>query len=243
MRATAPWLASLLLHSLFVIGIANLSQTPPQRAKQLSIDFQLAPKLVAGPKESAALAPPAQEVPAQVEQKPLPIKSVPAPPPVPVVQEVAPPPMIEPAPPQEVKAIEKLPPVDPVPLVESPILASEPSEITETIAAKAAPTVAPLLAEKAASAAQYLQTVTQIRGQVLGKLRYPAMARRMGWCGKLVLGFILCADGSIEGLEVIESSGHKVLDRAAMLAVNANTPFNGNYARTEIRLPINFQLD
>ena len=248
MRATAPWLTSLFLHSLFLIGIISLSQAPPKLPEKLCLDFELAPPCAIEPEKVAAVPPPIQEIPAPVEPKPLPVKPIPVPPPVPVVKEIEPPPMIEPAPPQEVAAVEEPPPAKPVPVqpIESPVSDPDPSEIPEPITAAVVPVVDPLAAAKAteaAEAAQYLQTVTQIRGQVLGKLRYPSMARRMGWRGKLVLGFILCADGSIEGLEVIKSSGHKVLDRAAIVAVNANAPFSGVYARTEIRLPINFQLD
>ena len=217
MRTAAPWLSSLVLHSLFLLGIVIISRTPPELPKQLILDFQLVPPVI---EEVVAPAPPV----------------VAPPPPVAKIKEVEPVEMIKPAEPEEIAVEEAPPPPEPPEVVPQP-------EVTETPMLSQAPAVDIFAEQEAAEAARYVQTVSHVRGQVLNKLRYPPMARRMGWYGKMVLGFILCDDGSVEDLEVLVSSGYKVLDRAALQAVAANTPFRGGYPRTQVKLPINFQLD
>ncbi|MBU0481567.1 MAG: energy transducer TonB [Proteobacteria bacterium] len=48
---------------------------------------------------------------------------------------------------------------------------------------------------------------------------YPAMARRRQLQGTVLLEVAVSREGKVEGLEIAESSGHKVLDRAAVEAV------------------------
>ena len=50
---------------------------------------------------------------------------------------------------------------------------------------------------------------------------YPAEARRRGIEGETVLELKVAASGKVEGVEVVESSGHPVLDAAAVRAVKA----------------------
>ena len=52
-------------------------------------------------------------------------------------------------------------------------------------------------------------------------LKYPAIARRRGYQGKVLLSAMISVDGNVVGVKVKESSGHLVLDRAAMKAVEA----------------------
>lgn len=215
MRSVVPWLSSLILHSLFFIGLIVLTRTPPELPLRLTLDFQL-------------IAP---EISQDVDPEPV----TTAPPPVPAVKEATPPvPQIREAKPEEVPA-----PVEPPaePALPDPVV---------TPVAPAVPVVAnAVIADVDSEVEQqrYARTVNHIRGQVLRKLTYPAIARKQGWEGRLILSFILCADGSVEDLQVLESSGHKILDRAALQAVAANTPFAGGYPRTEVKLPINFQLN
>jgi len=154
----------------------------------------------------------------------------PTPPPAPQVpvSEPAPVPDIQAAKPADIK-----PPPEPEPLA-----AADPAPVAEP----AAPTRSSNEID-AERAAQYAQTVEHVRGLVLRKLRYPTVARRQGWQGKSVLSFILCADGSVEELQVYASSGYKLLDHAAMKAVMESTPFRGNYLRTRVQLPISFILN
>ena len=52
-------------------------------------------------------------------------------------------------------------------------------------------------------------------------LKYPVIARRRGYEGKILLSAMISVDGTVVGVKVKESSGHPILDRAAMKAVEA----------------------
>ena len=43
-------------------------------------------------------------------------------------------------------------------------------------------------------------------------LKYPFIARKMGWEGKVVISFILTKDGKVKNIKVVKSSGFSVLD-------------------------------
>jgi protein TonB len=53
----------------------------------------------------------------------------------------------------------------------------------------------------------------------IGNLNYPDEARRKGIYGSLILHVAVRADGSIEQIRLLRSSGHKVLDDAAIRIV------------------------
>jgi periplasmic protein TonB len=59
----------------------------------------------------------------------------------------------------------------------------------------------------------------------IGNLNYPDEARRQQLHGQLVLSVALRRDGSIKAIDVIQPSGHKVLDDAAQRIVNLAAPF------------------
>jgi len=59
----------------------------------------------------------------------------------------------------------------------------------------------------------------------IGNLNYPEAAREKKLYGKLVLTVSIRADGSIESVEVNRSSGHRVLDAAAVRIVQMSAPF------------------
>jgi protein TonB len=59
----------------------------------------------------------------------------------------------------------------------------------------------------------------------IGNLNYPAEAKRRNIRGSLQLGVILTPDGSVKTIELIRSSGHKVLDDAAKRIVELSSPF------------------
>jgi len=76
--------------------------------------------------------------------------------------------------------------------------------------------------------------------------RYPRRARRDGLEGRVVLSAQVSAAGRIVGLEVVQSSGHAILDRAAFRAVNRWTVRparqGGKPVPSEVRIPILFRL-
>jgi protein TonB len=59
----------------------------------------------------------------------------------------------------------------------------------------------------------------------IGNLNYPREARELGLFGSLILHVAVRSDGSIEGIRVVRSSGHEVLDQAAVRIVELAAPF------------------
>jgi periplasmic protein TonB len=63
------------------------------------------------------------------------------------------------------------------------------------------------------------------RVERIGNLNYPDEARRRQLHGQLVLTVAINRDGSVKNTEVIQSSGHKLLDDAAIRIVRLAAPF------------------
>src|SRR5262249_36745458 len=59
----------------------------------------------------------------------------------------------------------------------------------------------------------------------IGNLNYPDEARRQQLHGQLVLTVALGRDGNIKSIDVIQPSGHKVLDDAAIRIARLAAPF------------------
>jgi len=60
----------------------------------------------------------------------------------------------------------------------------------------------------------------------IGNLNYPDDARRQKLSGSLILDVALNPDGSINEITVRRSSGHKILDDAAIRIVNLASPYS-----------------
>jgi len=71
------------------------------------------------------------------------------------------------------------------------------------------------------------------RVERVGNLNYPEEARRRGLHGDVLLTVVLELDGSIKSIEVIQSSGQKVLDAAAERIVRLAAPFPAAPRSTE----------
>jgi protein TonB len=59
----------------------------------------------------------------------------------------------------------------------------------------------------------------------VGKMSYPEEAKRQGLSGSLVLAVDLNADGTVADIVVRQSSGYKILDKAAIQIVHLAAPF------------------
>lgn len=59
----------------------------------------------------------------------------------------------------------------------------------------------------------------------IGNLNYPEEARRQGLYGNLRMRVLINRDGSLQEVRVLQSSGHKVLDQAALNIVRLSAPF------------------
>ena len=55
--------------------------------------------------------------------------------------------------------------------------------------------------------------------------RYPRMARKMGIEGTAVVRFKLKSEGRVEAVEIVDSSGSEILDKASLETVHAAAPF------------------
>lgn len=59
----------------------------------------------------------------------------------------------------------------------------------------------------------------------VGNLNYPEQARRQGLQGSLVVSVGVLADGSLESIEILRSSGFDTLDQAAVNIVELSAPY------------------
>ncbi|MFH0787641.1 MAG: energy transducer TonB [Pseudomonadota bacterium] len=84
---------------------------------------------------------------------------------------------------------------------------------------------------------------TYIRDKILGHISYPSLARRMGWQGKVLVSFIITADGSVREVRVIQSSGFAILDKNALEAVKETAPFPKPPVEAQLVIPILYRLD
>ena len=73
--------------------------------------------------------------------------------------------------------------------------------------------------------AQYIED-WRVKVERIGNLNYPEQARREQIYGKLQLSVSIKADGSVESIEVSRSSGHRILDAAAMRIVKLAAPYS-----------------
>ena len=73
--------------------------------------------------------------------------------------------------------------------------------------------------------AQYVED-WRLKVERIGNLNYPDGARGRVY-GSLVLMVSIKADGSLDGIEVMRSSGHQILDRAAERIVRMASPYAG----------------
>ncbi len=84
----------------------------------------------------------------------------------------------------------------------------------------------------------------KIREAVRGFLRYPLIARRMGWEGTVIVCFTLYPDGEIRNLKVEKSSGFEILDKYALKAVSKASPsFPRPVEPVTIVIPITYRLE
>lgn len=76
---------------------------------------------------------------------------------------------------------------------------------------------------------------------------YPMVARRMGWQGRVILNVEVLSEGACGAISVLHSSGHEVLDSAAMNTVKSwrfvPAKRAGRVVTQWFKVPINFSLE
>jgi periplasmic protein TonB len=70
---------------------------------------------------------------------------------------------------------------------------------------------------------------------------YPDTARREGMQGTVEVRFRIAGDGSVETVEVVRSSGHRLLDEESAQTVRRAGPFP--VLAGWIRIPLSYRLD
>jgi protein TonB len=83
--------------------------------------------------------------------------------------------------------------------------------------------------------------------KVESNLRYPELAAISGYQGVLFIKFDIAKDGSLENLELLKSSGYKILDDEALRGIRASAPFqplpaDWDLPRYSIRAAVIFYL-
>lgn len=81
-----------------------------------------------------------------------------------------------------------------------------------------------------------------IKESVQNQITYPPIARRMGWQGKVLVSFVICRDGSVKDIKIIESSGFKALDNNAVEVIQKTAPFPQPPVSAELIIPIVYKL-
>ena len=182
--------------------------------------------IVPGEILSEFLSPPAP--PAPQPQTPV------APKPVQRKPELRPAPQPEPLPPPVVATPEPAPVVAAAPAAAAPATAID---ATSVAASPAAPAAAPRI-ELPSSNAAYLNNP---------KPAYPALSRRLGEQGKVVVRVLIGVDGRAQQAEIRSSSGYDRLDQAALATVRSwryvPGTRNGVPEAMWFNVPINFVLE
>lgn len=97
------------------------------------------------------------------------------------------------------------------------------------------------------SAARYRKTRSALLEALLPHFDYPSLARRRGWQGRVNVGLHVAADGDLTRIRLIKSSGHALLDRAAVRSITElrNIPRAAQWLEgngMDLVLPVRYQL-
>ena len=117
---------------------------------------------------------------------------------------------------------------DPDPSLPSapPTPAANDAKQAEPVMRDSAPQVAMATRPTPAAKADYGWLADSLRRRLAEIKRYPSAARLNGWEGKVVLRAVIRADGHLSEVRVHKSSGHEVLDNAAMEAIRLVCPLH-----------------
>ncbi len=74
------------------------------------------------------------------------------------------------------------------------------------------------------------------------QINYPRTAQRMGWEGKVVVEFLICKDGTVKNIKIVESSGFKALDKNAIASIKKAAPFPVPPIPAKLIIPVLYRL-
>jgi protein TonB len=215
---------------------------PPAKSEPAPVPKPLEDRIVE-PIERTAEAPNMNSEPVMAAQEP---EAVQTPEPVmPQQQPVAVPPSYE--------SVDSRPPEPPsTPSVPEPVASSSPEQAPAMPSAPSSHSAeAPVQVAKAAPSGQEVKTdhrwlAESLWRRVAELKRYPTSARLNGQEGKVVLKAVIRADGQLAEVSVQKSSGHHILDAAAIEAVKLACPLHMKHPITKpeivVNLPIVYRL-
>ena len=208
---------SLFIHSAMFVAFALLSLNVGQARKRVVIDFSLINSKagIGKPEKKAVVA--QKVIKKRVARKPAPkrAKTIPVPPPrMDPIQE---------APEPAVEETDKIPMDDPQPM----------AEIQEDSALEGGSAAGPGVPGR---------DFIYIRELVQENISYPQIARRMGLEGRVTISFVICSNGTVKEIEIVESSGSPILDKNAVEAVKKTSPFPHHQLEAKVIIPIQYTL-
>ena len=194
---------ALAVHALLLAGVDLPRYSPPSAPAPIAITLSGYP-----------VSPPSTEPTEPTEPPPVEVPAPPAPRPTE--------PVIDPPPPK---------PVQPTP---APLAGKTAAELVRDVAALALPETGAVSthrvrrlhanAETTPEFAYYLEAWRR-KVERIGNLNYPQEARRRALSGSLRMLVTITADGGLTDVRVLETSGHRVLDEAAVRIVRLAAPY------------------
>ena len=242
---------SIIVHAIILALFLYASSIQPAKKKVISLDFSIIENVQpVASKGNKKLAEAKKVKAVKPKPKPKPIEKKK------IVKKVEKKPVIQKK--KEVVVPKPEPVVEKVPVPETEEVIEEPevTEVAETETVEEEVTEAEVLSatnntdsnslldnSAAASRARYVKThFMYIKEKIQREIVYPRIARRRGMQGKTVISFIICVDGSVKDLKVVESSGYAILDRNAIKSVQRAAPFPKPPVSAELVIPMIFRL-
>lgn len=200
-----PLVYSLLIHLLVLISVyvwlSKRSEPLPEKTVKITLNSFSSPATPMAPSHIKTAV-----VIQQTISKPL--KAVP--------HETAPSPLI---------SARALPSVSVPQRTPSPVAPSAPSATTETHKPAPSVTAAPLPTPSGNVQKEFLDAhLGEIRALLVQNLKYPRNAQRLKMQGEVRVSFRLKSDGSVENVEVVQSSGFEILDEDACALIKNTAP-------------------
>ena len=241
--------ASLLLHAVALGGLAWLYRsTAADAVAQLDVQIAsvyLAPAALppVQPMPPVAPVPPpsAPATPAVADQLPSPPRDLP-------LAAARPAPLTHAAEPEPAR-VQSPAPMEPAPMAAAsfePATASAPAAVSAVASAPAAVSATARTSTADAARSSALAVEWRVQDWLAQHRQYPRAARRSGAEGTVWVRFVVDRAGSLHGSEILESSGHAVLDRAALDLLQRAAPFPAlpsDLAMDEIELVLPIEYD
>lgn len=100
---------------------------------------------------------------------------------------------------------------------------------------------------KTSSSSSKIKIISLLRDEIQQHFYYPKLAQRRNWQGKVQLAFDVNTHGSIKNVTVQKTSGHEILDNAAMSALNKVSTIPDYWVQQEyfsnLKLTIKYRLE